>query len=276
MRMQVLYCFIVLLLATQSARAETDEDIAKAAQNPLGRNPKTKYYTLPFINNYNIGYGSKHRTQDILQFKPIIPFQVTATYDIVFRPILSLYHQPASSPQSGYINGWGDLNPTIFLTPTETREFAWGVGPNIFIPTATNTALGTGKWSLGPQIVLAYMPPQWLFAFLTSNVWSVAGAGNRPAVSEFSLQYFITYNFPHGWYLTTQPTITANWKASSSQQWTVPFGVGPGKILHIGSQAINLTMQGYWNAVHPSSTSSRWNLQLKMEFMFPTDNSKPR
>ena len=34
--------------------------------------------------------------------------------------------------------------------------------------------------------------------------------------------------------------ITANWKAESSQRWTVPLGAGVGKIFHFGPLPVNL------------------------------------
>ena len=46
-----------------------------------------------------------------------------------------------------------------------------------------------------------------------NNVWSVAGSGSRPDVNQFLLQYFINYNLKKGWFITWQPTLTANWEA---------------------------------------------------------------
>ena len=39
-------------------------------------------------------------------------------------------------------------------------------------------------------------------------------------------QYFINYNLKKGWYITMQPILTANWKATTANVWTVPFGGG--------------------------------------------------
>jgi hypothetical protein len=40
------------------------------------------------------------------------------------------------------------------------------------------------------------------------------------------LQYFINYDMKKGWYITIQPILTADWRASSGNTWTVPFGGG--------------------------------------------------
>jgi hypothetical protein len=35
-------------------------------------------------------------------------------------------------------------------------------------------------------------------------------------------QYFINYNLNKGWYITWQPTLTANWQATNGGRWVVP------------------------------------------------------
>jgi len=44
---------------------------------------------------------------------------------------------------------------------------------------------------------------------------------------------------PDGFYLTSSPIWTVDWKANSGQQWTVPLGGGVGKIFHLGKLAIS-------------------------------------
>jgi len=117
-------------------------------------------------------------------------------------------------------------------------------------PTATDDALGADKWGAGASVVLLAMPGKWVIGSLISNVWSFAGSGDQD-VNLFTWQYFINYNMPNGWYLTSAPIITANWEADSDNTWTVPFGGGIGKIIKIGSQPINAQMSGYYNAVTP-------------------------
>ena len=66
------------------------------------------------------------------------------------------------------------------------------------------------------------------------------------------LQYFINYNMKKGWYVSVSPIITANWRASSGNVWTVPFGGGVGRIMKLGFQPVNITAQFYGNAVRPA------------------------
>lgn len=64
------------------------------------------------------------------------------------------------------------------------------------------------------------------------------------------------------------PILTANWKATSGNVWTVPFGGGVGRIMKVGFQPVNITAQFYGNAVYPSGTSP-WGMRLQIAFLFP-------
>ena len=259
---------IISLIAIRAAHAETITELAKATQNPIAVNPEANYFAFPFIDNLNGDYGNDNNTQNIINAKPVFPFRLTQEYDLILRPILTMYHQPTAGTGRGYVNGWGDINPTAFISPYSIHHyFVWGIGPSLFIPTATNTAFGTGKWSIGPQLALFYMPNKWVVGLLTSNVWSIAGDPSRAAVDQFSLQYFISYNLKNGWYITSQPTVTANWKATSDQ-WAIPFGGGVGRVIRLGAQSMNIAFEGYYNVANPGSSNSRWTAQLKIEFLY--------
>ena len=94
------------------------------------------------------------------------------------------------------------------------------------------------------------------------------GDDDREDVNPFLMQYFINYNLPEGWYISSAPIVTANWKADSGNQWTVPFGGGVGKIFRIGKQPMNAQAQAFYNAVKPDNGAD-WTLRLQLQFLFP-------
>lgn len=265
----LLRIFAIVFSIIISAHAETDLNQAKSFQNPLGVNPEARYFTLPIINYNNFKYGSSKNTQNILEFKPVTPFSFTESFDIIFRTFIPLLHQPDNP---GYQNGLGDINPTAFITPAKNSWFIWGVGPSLVIPSATNHVLGSNLWSLGPELTLIAMPDKWTFALLTSNIWSFSNPSNPNKVNQFSFEYFITYNLSPQWYVTTQPTLVANWLEPAGQKWTVPFGLGVGRLLSYGDQKMNFLVQAYYNVKKPDTTQ-QWTLQATLEFLFP-DNSR--
>ena len=112
------------------------------------------------------------------------------------------------------------------------------------------------------------MPGHWVLGGLATQVWSFAGEDARADVSQFLFQYFINYNFKDGWYATSAPIITADWEASSSQRWTVPFGGGFGKIMRFGKQPVNLSLHAYYNLERPDVLGD-WSARLQIQFLFP-------
>jgi len=147
----------------------------------------------------------------------------------------------------------------------------WGVGPIAQLPTSSSSKLGSYRWELGPTFVLLHTEKgdPWVYGFLVNNVWSV-GTGGGGAYNNFLLQPFVNYNFPEapGTYLSSSPLITANWKASGGNQWTVPLGIAVGHIFHLGKLPMNAQIGGYYNVVTPDFGPS-WQIRAQLQFMFP-------
>jgi hypothetical protein len=257
--------------ATPAAAVNTDA-LRNAAQNPVA-----SLISVPLQENFNFGIGPTDRTQNVLNIQPVIPFSVSKDWNLIVRWITPIVYQPlpvsqlpAPPVQTTGVYGLGDMNPSFFLVPKKSK-IIWGIGPTVVLPTATNTTyLGQGKLSLGPSVVVLVQPPHWTIGFLANNVWSVAGHSdlNKPAVNQFLLQWFVNYNMKKGWYLTSSPIVTANWRGGDSNVWTVPFGGGVGRIMKLGFQPVNITAQLYGNAVHPPGASP-WGLRLQFVLLFP-------
>lgn len=242
---------------------EGEEDLAKAAQNPVG-----DLISVPLQNNTNFGFGPYDRTQNVLNIQPVIPISLGSDWNLITRTILPVISQPNFFSEDGGTLGLGDINFTAFLSPKKPGKIIWGVGPAIILPTATDQSLGSGKWSAGPSFVALTMRGPWVAGFIISNVWSFAGQSDRADVNFFLAQYFINYNMDHGWYLVSAPIITSNWEASSGNQWIVPFGAGFGKIFRIGKQPMNFNTQAFYNAVKPDFGPD-WQFRFQLQFMFP-------
>jgi len=207
------------------------------------------------------------------------------------RPILPVISQPpflsgpelhaaeqVFGPEIGETEfGLGDLTPEFFFSPRKPIQLGpeaslvWGLGPAFQFPTATDDELGTGKWSAGPGFVV-FLSDRALHVttgFLILNLWSFAGDEDRADVNAMTLQPFLNYNLPKGWYLTASPLITANWEAGEDNRWTVPIGGGIGRIFKIGHQAINANIAAYYNVVTPDDTGANWQLRAEWTFLFP-------
>jgi hypothetical protein len=241
---------------------DAQEEMAKAVQNPIA-----SLISFPLQNNTNFRFGPQEKTQNILNVQPVWPFELTDKWNLITRTIVPLMSQPATAPGTERTFGLGDTTFTAFFSPKDSGKLVWGVGPAIVLPTATDDRLGFDKWAAGPSFVALTMPGRWVIGSLFSNVWSFAGSGDAD-INFFTWQYFINYNLDHGWYLTSAPIITANWEASSSNKWTIPFGGGVGKVFRIGKQPINASVQAYYNVSQPDFGAD-WQLRVMLQFMFP-------
>jgi hypothetical protein len=199
---------------------------------------------------------------------------------LISRTIQPIVWQPTPTANAGGQYGFGDMNPTFFLSPAKPGMLIWGAGPAIVIPTATSAALGQGKLSFGPSVVTLVQPGHWTLGALVNNVFSVAGSTHRPYVNQMLLQYFITYNLKKGWNINTGPILTANWRkrgvgdaatgndTTGGGVWTVPVGGGVGRIMRLGYQPVNLSLNFYGNAVHPPGASS-WGMRIQIALLYP-------
>ena len=86
--------------------------------------------------------------------------------------------------------------------------------------------------------------------------------------NNFLLQPFVNYNFEGGTYLSSAPVLTANWKASGSNVWTVPLGIALGHIFHLGKLPVNAQIGGYYNVVKPDF-GPNWQVRAQIQLMFP-------
>jgi len=256
-------CLACLLANTAALAAPSNTDLAKEAQNPIAN-----LISLPLQNNMNFDYGPYDKMQNLLNIQPVIPISLSSQWNLITRTILPVLHQPNLRRKSAYTSGIGDLNPSFFLSPAKPQAIIWGIGPTFMLPTASNKALGLGKWSAGPSLVVLAMPGHWVLGVLTYNIWSFAGQKSRASVNMFELQYFINYNFPGGWYLTSAPINTANWNADSKNTWTIPIGAGFGRTFSISKQALNISLQAFTNIKHPR-LGPKWSMRLTVAFLFP-------
>jgi hypothetical protein len=245
---------------TEPAAADANK-LREAAQNPIA-----SLISVPFQNNTSFGVGPYHQTQNVLNIQPVIPFKLNDDWNLITRWITPVVYQPRLSPQDGPEFGLGNIQPAFFLSPTKpSNGIIWGIGPQFFLPTATDKTLGVNQWGAGPGLVALTLQEPWVFGALINNVWAGTGAAR---VNQLLFNPFVNYNLPGGWYLTSTPTVTANWVAPESNRWTVPVGGGFGRLFRIDKLPVNAQVQAFYYVVRPTGAPS-WTLRLQVQFLFP-------
>jgi hypothetical protein len=270
----VVLSYAALAAAADGApAADVDEsgkgpgDLAKAVQNPVA-----DMISVPFQNTTNYNIGPNDRAQDTLKIEPVLPLHLSERLMVITRTIVPIVYQPDVNNTGGGSSGLGDVNPAFYLSPAKPGRLIYGVGPIFTLPTATQRTTGSGKLTMGPAAVALIQPGHWTFGALVSQIWSVAGPNDRSSVSLLSIQYFVHYNLPEHWYLSTAPTITANLTPTGGggDQWTIPFGGGVGKIFKLGPQHLNGKVEAYYN-LRPDNndTIASWQMLAQVAFLFP-------
>jgi hypothetical protein len=160
----------------EEARDDT-QDLAKQAQDPIAN-----LISVPFQNNSNFNYGPRERTQNILNFQPVIPFKLSDDWNLITRTIVPFIHQPSLEKGETSDNGIGDVNPTLFFATSIAKDLMVGFGPTFTLPTSTQDSLGARKWSAGPAAVFVWTPGKWVVGALANNQWSFAGDSSERSV----------------------------------------------------------------------------------------------
>ena len=256
-------CLVTLLIAAPlKAAAQDNEELAKAAQNPIAH-----MISVPFQNNTNFNVGPENKTQNVLNIQPVFPIDLGPNWTLITRTIMPLISQPPFSSQQDGQFGLGDTVFSGFLSPRKSGGLLWGAGPVVQLPTHTDNRLGTNIWGLGPTAVALRIDGSWLYGALVNNIWSLGG-GDAKRYNNFTTQLFCNYNFGKtGTYLVSSPIITANWRTG---QWVVPIGGGAGQVFKIfGKQPVNASIQAYYNVVNPDQIGPEWQLRVQLVFLFP-------
>jgi hypothetical protein len=263
-----LVCICLVMTSWVSmSNAASNEELAKAAQNPIA-----DMISLPFQNNTNFNFGPFDKTQNVLNIQPVYPVSLNDDWNLITRTILPVISQPATAAGQDRKFGLGDIQFSAFFSPKAPTSggWIWGAGVIAQLDTATDDRLGQGVWGVGPTAVVLTSRKQWVYGGLINNVWSISEDSGRSKINQMLLQPFVNYNFPDkpGRYLTFAPIITANWEASSGNTWTVPLGLGIGQIMKFGEQPVNLQASYYYNVERPTHAAN-YQIRLQVQLLFP-------
>lgn len=182
-----------------------------------------------------------------LAFQPVTPIKLKSGLTSMNRPSLPIYFGyavPQNNANGQFekiakVTGIGDLTlmSSVGAMPnTSFGSFMWGIGGSLTLPTATNHALGSGKWSLGPAGMLVGYTNTITFGFVFSQEWSFAGQSDRPDVNEMMLQPLYYAQLGKGWQIGDNPMWMFKWNGSNGgcsgidcgdhEKAMIPVGLG--------------------------------------------------
>jgi hypothetical protein len=246
---------------------ESNTELSKESENPV-----TRRITVPLRYEADFNDGPTGATKDTFELdQAVLPFRLDESWALITRTKFPAYSQPPKQIGGSWESGLGNGYTTFFLSPEHGEGFYWGVGPVLYYPSATNSALGVNKWGSGPSVAFVKKDQSpWVFGAVVNNIWSFGGPphSSTDKTNSLLLNPFISYHFGDGWSVGSSPNITANWLAEIGQQWTIPVGGGVDKMFRLGSQPVKLSVDGYYNAVRPQAAHEAWVLQVTLTFVF--------
>lgn len=244
-----------------SGHADDSAELAKKLQNPIA-----SLISVPVQNNFDFGYGQTNAMRYTANIQPVIPVSLSAEWNVITRTIVPILYQEATTPDGHDQAALGDILQSFFFSPVEAVG-GWivGVGPALFYPSATENELGTGKFSVGPTIVLLQQTGGWTYGALANQLWSVAGEGERDDVNSTFLQPFLSYTTKTFTAFALNTESTYDWE---HDQWTVPLNLMVSQLLKIGSQPIQFMLGGKYFADKPDG-GPEWGLRFQVTLVFP-------
>ena len=129
-----------------AAPGDDAQELAKQAQNPIAN-----LISVPFQNNTDFNFGPRERTQNVLNFQPVIPFKLSEHWNLITRTIVPIVHQPSLEKGDSSDNGLGDVNPTFFFATSVAKDVLVGFGPTFTLPTSSSDELGARKVERRPR-----------------------------------------------------------------------------------------------------------------------------
>ena len=242
-------------------KVATDDATALAKQQ---QNPISSLISVPLQGNWDFGIGDRDATGTLFNIQPVVPIAISRSTNLILRVILPLVSQPGSGDVR--VNGLGDVVTTVFFSPAKSGRLIWGAGPVFLLPTATNNALGSEKFGVGPSVVLLTQPGPWTIGLLFNQIWSTSGANDREDVNSTFLQPFVNYNVGNGLALGAVMEATANWNADA--HWTAPLLFTVSKVARLGTRPVNFVV-GAGPTVASPEGGPTWRFRFMAVLLYP-------
>lgn len=254
-----------------AAHAQDEVDAAAGGSADLAQeltNPVADLLTIPIQMNYDGDIGPAEDGWKLqTNIQPVYPLNLNDDWNLITRTIVPVISQDKIFPGAGSQFGLGDITLSLFASPKQpTNGVIWGVGPVLYLGTATDDLLGAEKWGAGPTAIALTMRGPLTMGVLANHVWSFAGDDDRDDINNTFVQPFVAYTWPSAWTVSVQSETTYNWEI---EKWSVPINVAVAKLVKLGQLPVSLSAGvGYW-LESPNNAPGGWRFRLQANFVLP-------
>ena len=152
---------------------------------------------------------------------------------------------PPNNTPSAEQEGLGDL-AAVDLMIKSTSWGRQGFGLGAILPTASDPALGSEKWSLGPAYVAITKIGDVQAGFLGQWLFSVAGESDRDDVNSLTIQPFASYGLKDNWSISTS-FMAFNYNVEQSRWGSLPLGMRIEKLIKLGKLPARFMLEYEYN-----------------------------
>jgi hypothetical protein len=242
--------------ATAAEEGAAGQSLEQAASDPTA--------SLMSVSVQDIYAGSYHQLDDesgnTLLLRASVPF-TTGSLEHIARVTLPIVTDSPSGE-----SGLSDL--VLFdLIKFEKPWGRWGIGPVLLAPTATDEAIGAGKWAIGPALGFVARSDKLMWGLFNQNLFSFAGDSDREDVNVSILQPIVNYSLPHKWSVgTSEMNVTYDW---DRDDWTaLPLGVKVARLVKFGKVPVQFA-GGYEYNFADDYPAPRWTVNFTVKLLFP-------
>ncbi len=249
--------------APEASQADQAAELAKKLANPVAN-----LISVPIQYTFTSGIGPDEADQNMFIVQPVTPVSINKDWNLIIRTIMPVYIDLGDTNGNGSgASGTGDILQSFFMSPTALTKggWVWGAGGAFNYPTASNDALGSGKWSAGPTALVLKQQHGTTFGMLANQLWSYAGSDNQAEVSAMFLQPFLSHTTKKYTTYGINTQSTYNWE---TQEWTVPIFLTVSQLMKIKKKPISFTF-AYFNYVDTPQYGPDWGLQFTVTLLYP-------
>ena len=290
-------------VATDAA-ATKEAAIAEALANPLSS--LWIMFAQTDITLYDgdllDGLGESSVVQNTTLLQPVMPFQLTEEWKVIFRPVIPINSfetvgnvdiSTGTVPGVTGVDldretGLGDIVLWTAFSNNYKPPFVWGFGPTIMLPTATEDQLGTGKYSAGPMALAVSITDNWIVGGVAQHWWSFAGDDDiqvdtdlgpvtvdRPDVNLTDFQYILRYRYSAKTNIGVAPNVRYNWE---TDELSLPVGMGFDTLVNIGPLPTKVGAELYYYVQQDDQFGPEWQLRFYFTPVLPSPgwSKKPR
>ena len=248
---------LIFLSLPAIAQDKSADDLARELANP-----NSPLASLNFKNQFRFFDGSLPNAGDqssyTMLFQPGFPFALENGDQVIWRPAIPfIIDQPIYNPATrdfGSESGLGDIGFDLAYARTTDAGLLTAFGVFTTLPTASSSLLGSGQWSIGPEILIGTITEKYVIGAFPNHQWDIAGWGDG-SVNLTTMQVFSTYLPGGGWNVGTSPIFSYDWHRD---QWTVPLNLTVGKTVVLGGKPWKFSAEINYYVEKPSNFGAEW------------------